>query len=442
MTGAKWLPAVCVAVALGSIAARADDARVGRDLYYGFRPFTAGTAVLDTGRPASLMACASCHGALAAGKAEGGTRFPTLQWHDLITVSDRRPAYDGAEAIKTAIATGVGSDGKMLAQVMPRYRLTPQELLSLLAYFRIAGSEEDVPPGITRTTIRLGSLLPLSGPSQKAGQDILASIKSVLDTANQNGGIHGRRIELVSADSFPNAQVAAESLATQKIYAVMSGLWDRPAEVEVVFAKHRIAMLATLSPRLRAKDIGPWGFDLLAPTDVQQDLLVRSMSHCNAGGERWIFQPPSVTPLSLQGVRVVTGEHAAASTFTHRHNENGCVGYTISNAARLQNVIPPQWQQRLVTPFPASLANAARPGIWHMLGVASARVTLELLSASGARLSQSSAIQSIGALDGFEPLPGAPIRLSKAQRFAWDPGVITTDPNVNAVIPAQTSSVR
>ncbi|MEZ5740717.1 MAG: ABC transporter substrate-binding protein [Burkholderiaceae bacterium] len=54
--------------------------------------------------------------------------------------------------------------------------------------------------GITDDAIRLGMVNAQSGPASGLGQGMLAGAKAVFDAVNLNGGIHGRRIELLVAD--------------------------------------------------------------------------------------------------------------------------------------------------------------------------------------------------------------------------------------------------
>jgi hypothetical protein len=80
---------------------------------------------------------------------------------------------------------------------MPRYRMTESDLSALVAYMRGLGEVHD--PGLTSDTIRIGTVLPLSGPQAALGHDIESVLRAYFDEINRQGGIYGRKLELVSA---------------------------------------------------------------------------------------------------------------------------------------------------------------------------------------------------------------------------------------------------
>ena len=55
-------------------------------------------------------------------------------------------------------------------------------------------------PGITATTIRLGQSCPLSGPLTVLGSEYMQGANILFKTVNERGGVHGRKIELLTKD--------------------------------------------------------------------------------------------------------------------------------------------------------------------------------------------------------------------------------------------------
>ncbi len=84
--------------------------------------------------------------------------------------------------------------------------------------------------GITDTSIKLGSLLPLTGVAALYGGGFGAGMKAYFDYINDQGGIYGRKINLVIGDSQysgPAASEAARSLIDQdKVFAFIGNLGD------------------------------------------------------------------------------------------------------------------------------------------------------------------------------------------------------------------------
>ena len=81
---------------------------------------------------------------------------------------------------------------------------------------------------MTAETIRLGSTCDLSGPNATVGMAVLRGYSAFYEHINANGGIHGRRIELiVEDDGFDPARArgAAEKLVEQEdVFAIVSPL--------------------------------------------------------------------------------------------------------------------------------------------------------------------------------------------------------------------------
>src|SRR5687768_5944515 len=84
-------------------------------------------------------------------------------------------------------------------------------VLALAALGRAAAAE----PGVTADRIRLGQAAVFSGPAAQLGIQMRNGIKAYLDSVNEKGGVHGRKIELVSEDDRYESSVAPS--ATKKL---------------------------------------------------------------------------------------------------------------------------------------------------------------------------------------------------------------------------------
>ena len=81
-------------------------------------------------------------------------------------------------------------------------------------------------PGITPTTIRVGAFAPLSGPAMSYGFDVLNAARMWYDKVNREGGVHGRKIELVVQDDRCNANdlvAAVKRLVEQDQVFMLNG---------------------------------------------------------------------------------------------------------------------------------------------------------------------------------------------------------------------------
>ena len=187
----------------------------------------AGTAL-----PASVLPCASCHGADGRGRPEGGVRPPAILWRRLtlsyggrLSHGRSRPAYD-EQTFARAVIEGRDPAGERLDPAMPRFVMSLRDMDNLIAYLKRL--EEDGDPGLQEHTLRIGSLLPVEGAMAEMGATVASVLEEVFARINDNGGIHGRQLELVIVDpgeSRVSAEAALEELQRQgPVFALLAPL--------------------------------------------------------------------------------------------------------------------------------------------------------------------------------------------------------------------------
>lgn len=83
--------------------------------------------------------------------------------------------------------------------------------------------------------LKVGVIVPLSGPAGPNGSDVLEAIEVMAELVNEDGGCAGRQIEVISRDdqSTPAAGVsAANDLVAQDVDVVMGG-WNSPVTLAI-----------------------------------------------------------------------------------------------------------------------------------------------------------------------------------------------------------------
>ena len=271
--------------------------------------------------PASVLPCASCHGNDGRGRAEGGVRPPSLDWQRLALGQGARtangrsyPAYSDS-SLARAIQHGVDPAGNRLDPAMPRFALTMADQRNLTAYLKRLAQERD--PGVEESVLRLGTLLPATGPLAEAGQVVRAVLEDGLAQLNQQGGIHGRRLELVVLDPGPDPASAERAL-------------QQLLEQERVFA-----LIAPLAPMLDQRLTA-----LLAPQNVP---LIGSTPR--SGGSSQIFDPLPGLPeqlLSLAGhARTVLGLAPGDLRVVYAGNEQVAPAEQVRERLLQQGWMPP-----------------------------------------------------------------------------------------------------
>lgn len=79
--------------------------------------------------------------------------------------------------------------------------------------------------GVTHDRILLGQAAAFSGPAAQLGIQMRNGIKAYLDYVNQNGGVHGRKLELITEDDRYEASVAPAAskklIGEHKVFALL-----------------------------------------------------------------------------------------------------------------------------------------------------------------------------------------------------------------------------
>ena len=158
----------------------------------------------ETELPATAFACANCHGLTGEGTNEGGLISPPITPEALaashtsgLTGLERGP-YDVTTTIRS-IRDGLDASGGRMHPGMPLYQMSADQMADLIAYMKKLGGEID--PGLSETTIKVGAALPLTGALASIGEDVRNALAASFAEVNDQGGVYGRRIELIVEDS-------------------------------------------------------------------------------------------------------------------------------------------------------------------------------------------------------------------------------------------------
>ena len=241
---------------------------------------------------ASAFPCANCHGLRGEGSSEGGLQPPQLTWGAL--TSARRSALRGQErgpynetTLARAISSGVDSKGVKLHPGMPLYKMTGEQMGDLIAYLKKIGEVSDGDSGLSEDTIKVGAALPISGPLAMVGEDVKQALGAYFKEVNGQGGIYGRKFELIVADSRGDAAGTAEAtrqLVEQNgVFALVGSFEPNGSEATNEFLKRREVPLigpVTLSPRLPVVP-NPYVFYLL-PSFADQSRSLVDFIHVDA----------------------------------------------------------------------------------------------------------------------------------------------------------------
>ena len=278
----------------------------------GGKPITALMGGEGVEVPATIVPCASCHGADARGRTEAGVRPSNLRW-DVLTkpyaaAGERsHPPYTRA-TIKRAVTMGVDPAGHKLQAAMPRYRMSLAQMDDLIAYLQKLPQDSD--PGLSDDAVRIGVVAPEGSGARPLVEAYVARI-------NRAGGIFGRHIDLrfpkpaAATLTAPHSrgepahgglrarsdgEVAAASLQSfiddERPFAIaIASLIGSEEESESVIDRNQIpsiAAIATRTPKSR------YSFHLLA--GIREQAVALAQYATKRGAARTVIVSPDEQP--------------------------------------------------------------------------------------------------------------------------------------------------
>ena len=257
-------PARRIALALALLAAASALAgpltpseAAGRRIYHdgvsaSGRGITAQVGMGNSTLPGRAVPCGNCHGADGLGRREAGVDPAVITWSQLTKAyghvhdNGRRHAAFDDVSFARAVTSGVDPSGNRLQPAMPRYALQAEDMRDLLAYMKRL--ETDVDAGLGDTAIRVGTLLPAGAP---AGEAMRKAIEAAFEDVNADGGLYGRRLELVARTYAPGT---ADELAAARDLVDK----DRVFALVSPFALGTEAALAEFAEARRLPVVGPF----------------------------------------------------------------------------------------------------------------------------------------------------------------------------------------
>jgi ABC-type branched-subunit amino acid transport system substrate-binding protein len=191
------------------------------------------TAMLgDLDVPSSTMTCGGCHGLRGEGKTEGGVSAGNLTWSNLVKsyghthpTGRKHGAFD-EKLFSRSLVQGLDPAGNELLVAMPRFEMSPEDMADLVAYLKRIETDRD--PGLTETTIKIGTILPKDGVLSETAAAMKGVLAAYFANVNDKGGIYNRRIELQTIDAGSDAATTAanarKAVENGDLFALVSGL--------------------------------------------------------------------------------------------------------------------------------------------------------------------------------------------------------------------------
>lgn len=182
-------------VAASQATAEVSPGSVGLKMYRdGLRPSGEPlTAVVggDVELLGTQFSCQSCHGRSGMGAAEGNIIVPAIVGDILFAplVQPERPAYD-EQSLARLLRDGIDAAGREVDPLMPRFRLTNEEVRALRVYLERLTTVAS--PGVDATTMRIATVVTDEVPTD-AREAVLEVLRTFVDERNRQTRLESRR---------------------------------------------------------------------------------------------------------------------------------------------------------------------------------------------------------------------------------------------------------
>jgi ABC-type branched-subunit amino acid transport system substrate-binding protein len=220
--------------------------------------------------PGDGATCASCHGYDGLGRPESGVTPSNVTWTYLMKpyghIHPDGFEHDAfsIESLKRYMKEGFYPGEKRGDPSMPIYALSDQDLDDLMAFLRVLDQRLD--PGLSNTTVRVGIMYSGEGRLQETGRAMEHIVSAYFNRLNEQGGIYGRKIEVVpvtisgAAEAGPGSLTAA--IAKNDLFALVSPfLPGRDRDLSVAAEQEGIPV------------VGPYTFSPLEGTALNRSIF-------------------------------------------------------------------------------------------------------------------------------------------------------------------------
>jgi branched-chain amino acid transport system substrate-binding protein len=177
-------------------------------------------------------------------------------------------------------------------------------------------------PGVTATTVTVGSHQPLSGPAAPGYSKISPATKAYFDYVNAHGGVNGRKINYVVMDDMYNpattVSVVHQLVQQDKVFAILNGL-GTPTHTNVLdflnANKVPDLFVASGSTTWNQPTKFPWTFGYQTDYTVEGKILGNYIKQNFAGKKVCFFgQGDDFGANELAGVKLELGASGVANS--------------------------------------------------------------------------------------------------------------------------------
>jgi len=175
--------------------------------------------------------------------------------------------------------------------------------------------------GVTDTSVKLGMSAPFSGPNGAYGQEMKEVIGTYFDQLNKNGGVNGRKLELVALDDgYETERTVANTkklIDEQQVFALLQYYGSSPTTKAMndVFGPAKVPLVGTISgagtirESPRANPNNRYMFNVRASYADETDAIIGQLVSLGLTNIAVFYQNDGFGLSGLEGVTAALKKH-------------------------------------------------------------------------------------------------------------------------------------
>jgi ABC-type branched-subunit amino acid transport system substrate-binding protein len=195
--------------------------------------------------------------------------------------------------------------------------------------------------GVTPTTIVLGQSAAFSGPAQQLGIQMRDGMKLWFDHVNRQGGVHGRKIQLVTRDDGYESTLAAENtrklIQEDKVFALVGYVGTPTSQASLpIFTAAKVPFVGPFTGAELLRDpFNRYIFNVRASYYNETDQIVQQL--LTTGSKRFavFYQNDSYGQAGLSGVKIAVANRGGEIVATGTVERN-----TVDVAKAVKEIVP------------------------------------------------------------------------------------------------------
>ena len=205
-------------------------------------------------------------------------------------------------------------------------------ILAIAALPRLAAAEN----GVTQDRILLGQSVALTGPAAQLGIQMRNGAKAYFDHVNAQGGVHGRRIELITLDDQYEGKITAPNtkklIEEHKVFALFGYVGTPTSSVAVpIFTEAKVPFFGPFTgAELLRQPFNRYIFNVRASYYDETEKIVEQVVSVGGKNIAVFYQDDNYGQAGLKGVEIAVAK---------RNMKVSALGTVERNTVKVENAV-------------------------------------------------------------------------------------------------------